>query len=407
MMSPSFSQTKPSDVEELKKKAPKVFIDCHRCDIDYIRTEITFVNYVWDRKDADVHVLITTQRTGGGGIEYTMAFIGQKDYADIQNTLKYVSSRTDTDDEIRRGLVHVLKMGLVPYAARTPIADSISVAFKEEVRPTSVEDKWNFWVFSISLHSFLNGEKTFNSLSISGNIAANRVTPESKIRLGLSANYRERNFEIDDQTVTDTSDSQNFSGLYVKSINDHWSAGAWLDVYSSTYRNIRFSILPTPAIEYNLFHYYESTRRQLRFLYRLGYNYARYREETIYNKISEHLFKESLSVTLELKEPWGTVATTLTGSHYFHDFSKYRLEFFCDLSLRLFKGLFLNVFGSYSRIHDQLSLPKGGATYEEILLRRKELATSYDYFASIGLNYSFGSVFSNVVNPRFGHRRLR
>jgi len=55
------------DIEELKKSAPKVFIDCDHCDIDYIRTEITFVNYVWDRQEADVHILITTQDTGGGG----------------------------------------------------------------------------------------------------------------------------------------------------------------------------------------------------------------------------------------------------------------------------------------------------------------------------------------------------
>jgi hypothetical protein len=34
------------DIETLKKSAPKVFIDCGMCDIEYIKTEITFVNYV-------------------------------------------------------------------------------------------------------------------------------------------------------------------------------------------------------------------------------------------------------------------------------------------------------------------------------------------------------------------------
>ena len=57
-------QSGQADIEALKKTAPKVFIDCGSCDIEYIKTEITFVNYVRDRKEADVHVLITTQGTG-------------------------------------------------------------------------------------------------------------------------------------------------------------------------------------------------------------------------------------------------------------------------------------------------------------------------------------------------------
>ena len=39
------------NVEELKKQAPKVYIDCRRCDMNYIKTEIPFVNYVRDRKE--------------------------------------------------------------------------------------------------------------------------------------------------------------------------------------------------------------------------------------------------------------------------------------------------------------------------------------------------------------------
>lgn len=53
-------------------------------------------------------------------------------------------------------------------------------------------------------------------------------------------------------------------------------------------------------------------------------------------------------------------------------------------------------------IHDQLSLPKGTATLEQVLLRRTMLETNYSYYFSIGLSYAFGSIYSNVVNPRFG-----
>jgi len=390
------------NLEELKEKAPRVFIDCRRCDINYIKTEITFVNYVRDRKEADVHVLITTQRTGSGGTEHTIAFIGLRDYADIQNTLTYTSNQTDTADDVRRGLVRVLKMGLVQYAAKTPIADRISVSFKDKVKPTSVKDKWNFWVFSISLNGSLDKETSESNTSIRGNFSVNRVTPDLKIRMGVNGYFREDKYETDEGMYTSSSESESFTGLIAKSINDHWSVGAWLSLSSSTYSNIKFSISPSPAIEYNLFPYSESTRRQLRFLYKIGYIYSRYREVTVYEKTSENLFAESLSVTLELKEPWGTATASLQGSHYFHDFSKNKIEISGELSVRLFKGFSLNIESSYERIHDQLSLPLGGATWEEILLRRKELAKDYEFEISMGFSFTFGSIYSNVVNPRFG-----
>jgi hypothetical protein len=35
--------------------------------------------------------------------------------------------------------------------------------------------------------------------------------------------------------------------------------------------------------------------------------------------------------------------------------------------------------------------------------RRQQLATRYSYFTSFGLTYTFGSIYNNVVNPRFGN----
>lgn len=67
----------------------------------------------------------------------------------------------------------------------------------------------------------------------------------------------------------------------------------------------------------------------------------------------------------------------------------------------------MTVRGRFERIHDQLSLPSGGASLDEVLLRIKELETSYDYSFSLGFRYTFGSVYSNVVNPRFGRIRSR
>ena len=66
----------PARAQEPPSKPPaaapvRVFIDCQSvsCDYEYFRTEIAFVDHVRDRKDADVHVLITGQTTGSGGQE--------------------------------------------------------------------------------------------------------------------------------------------------------------------------------------------------------------------------------------------------------------------------------------------------------------------------------------------------
>jgi hypothetical protein len=72
------------------------------------------------------------------------------------------------------------------------------------------------------------------------------------------------------------------------------------------------------------------------------------------------------------------------------------------MDLRLREGLSLTLAGNFSWIRDQITLPRRGATAEEILLRQRQLATNYSYWISVGLTYTFGAIYNNVVNPRFG-----
>lgn len=400
---PSDPAQQASNIAELKQKAPKVFIDCEHCDIDYVRTEIPFVNYVRDRKEADVHVLITTQSTGSGGTEYTLTFIGQGPFAGTDNKLVYASNTTDTEEEVRRGYVAVLKMGLVSYTARTPIRDLLSVEFREKVKPTDVVDLWKFWVFSLSAGGDVELESQRSETTFEVDLSANKVTPDIKLRLGLWARFDRESYDYQDKTITGRRENGSVSGLFVKSLGEHWSAGVFVDAESSTYENIDFSLRATPALEYDLFPYSESTRRQLRFMYRIGPQFARYHEETIFGKMRETLLGQSLSATVEIKETWGSLSASLVGSHLFKDFNKNRLELMTELSFRIFKGLEFNIDGSFERIRDQLALPKGDATLEEILLQQKELRTDYNFNFDVRLSYTFGSIFSNVVNPRFGN----
>jgi hypothetical protein len=390
------------DTDALKKTAPKVFIDGDYVDQNYIKTEIVFVNYVRDPKEAQIHILISTLSTGSGGIEYTMTFSGQNEFKGMDDIQKFASNRTQTSDEIRQGIVRVLKMGLMRYVAKTPIGEKVGIVFKEQVKPTAVVDKWNFWVFSLSARTSLNGQKSMKSNHLSGSFSANRTTPEWKIRTSLNISGSKDEFTYEDYSISSSTKSKSFSGMAVKSLGEHWSVGGYVSASSSTYSNLKFSLTAAPAIEYDFFPYSQSTRRQLTLLYRLNIIPTKYNAETIYNKTSETLMNESLSLTLSLKEKWGSSSVSVEGAHYFHDFSKNHLNVYGSVSLRILKGLTFDVFGSYSMIHDQLSLPKGTASLEQVLLRRTMLETSYSYYFSIGLSYTFGSIYSNVVNPRFG-----
>jgi len=385
-----------------KSDAPLVYIDCEWCDMDFIKTEIPFVNYVIDRTDADIYILITTQVTAGGGMEWTINFIGQHNYQNMNDTLIFTSNRLDTEDLIRRGIVRRLKLGLARYLAKTSLADDITISLVKQPVPKVTADRWNNWVFTIDIRSYLNGEQSKNFNSIYSSFSANRTTKDWKTNLSAYYNYHKSSFKMDDTIISSDSKSYGLSGAISKGINDHWSIGNWVAGYSSTYNNKKIGFTIWPSVEYNIFPYSQSTSKEFRTSYRAGYAYHQYYEETIYDKLEEILFYEAMSVTLDTKQRWGSISTTLEGFHYFHDFSKNRLSLFSNLSLPIVRGLSLSLFGQIRMLHDQISLRKKGLTPEEVLLQIKQQATQYDYFISIGLSYSFGSLFSNVVNPRFG-----
>ncbi len=331
-----------------------------------------------------------------------MTFIGQNDCRDLSDIQKYFSSKTDTDDDVRRGLVKALKLGLMSYVGRTPISRRIAVDYSRPDAAGPGRDRWHSWVFSLSGSGYFSGEETYMRRMVDASFSANRVTPASKLRLGLSLDNSKMRYEIDDEVITGTRSSWDGSGLFVKSLGEHWSAGVFFEARSSLYSNIDLGVTAAPAVEYNFYPYSQSTRRQLRVLYTLALNPVKYREATVFGKTRETLFKESLAATLDLREKWGTVSVSAEGSHYFHDFSKNRLDLFGIVNLRLYKGLSVFVLGSYSWIHNQLSLLGREPTFEEQLLRLRELPMNSNYFVSFGFQFTFGSIFTNVINPRFG-----
>ena len=392
----------PTQEDTLRQNALKIFLDCPMCDEDYIRQNVLFINYVRDRKEAQVHVMVTSQRTGSGGRAYTFHFFGQKEFAGMNDTLVYASSTNDTKDMIRKGQVETLKIGLMRYVARTPIAKNIRIQFNKPAHEKVVEDKWKSWVFDLRMSGFLNGQKSRNSQYLYGSVVARKVTPKWKYNFLANYNISEDKITTGDGVIHSSLKSKSIYGLMVKSISDHWSVGGHSSLSSSSFSNYKFHFSTYPGIEYDIFPYSESTRKQLRVLYTLGYSYNAYVDTTIYNKTKESLFGHSLDIAFEVTQKWGSIETSLNWSNYFHDWSKNNLSVDGYMNIRLFKGFSVNFGGSVSMIHDQINLVKGGASTEEILLYRKELETSYRFYANFGITYTFGSIYNNVVNPRFG-----
>lgn len=403
------SQDQPDSLKRMQTDVLNTFIDTpdYFLDFDFLRTEITFVNYVRDRADADVHILITTQRTGGGGSEFTVAFIGLKKFEGNNNTLKYISQQTDTEDDIRRGLVRAIKLGLIQYVAHTAAGDRLEINYKapEEAKaePQQVIDPWNYWTFRTSVRGYFNGEKSYKSNNISSSFNASRVTENWKIAIELDGSYQENRYDYGEAiTYNDIRRNYSFESEVVKSLGNHWSLGVSGEAYSSTYSNTDLAIGVSPGVEYSIFPYSESTRRFLTFLYRLRARHVRYTEETIYLKMEQSLFSQNLSISYDIKQPWGSIYTSVVGAELLNDWKKYHIFLYNSLSIRIFKGLSINIFGTLSFLRDQISLPRAGATIEEVLLRQRQLETSYNYWASVGLSYTFGSIYNNIVNPRFG-----
>jgi hypothetical protein len=384
----------------------RVFLDCNDCYQDYLRSELEFIDYVRDRTEADVHVLITTSETGSGGREYSVSFIGLGSFQGMDQALKTVSASSDTDDTIRRQLATTLRIGLLPYLARRGVPQGLEVDVKlgtEQARPAVAGDRWNNWVFSLQGQAGFDGEESSREVNLGASVSADRITPDWKITLGGEFEHETEEFDLDeDEPVKVERRERDFRWLVVKALGDHWSAGASGEIESSTFDNTRVGIEAAPAIEYNVFPYSMYNRRQLRAQYGIGVRHSDYYEETLFGRLQETRPVHELSLTFDQREQWGSLEARVEWSQYLHDLEKSRLESDAEIAVRVARGLSVSAQVNASRIRDQLSLPRRGATPEEILLRLRQLRSGYEYNVSLNLTYTFGSIFSSIVNPRFG-----
>lgn len=336
-----------------------------------------------------------------------MQFTGRENFSGVNDTLSFVRQATATDDEGRQQMVQTLKLGLVKYLARTEQGKNLQITFKEEegAKAAGTEgpqiDPWNLWVFNARLNGYLNGDKNYFSNSFSTGFSASRITEKLKTTTSVSYSVNKNRYGEGEDAIEFSNENYRGNNTTVWSIGDHWSAGGYFEVQRSDFSNYSSSWTLSPAIEYNFFPYAESNNNYVGLMYKIGPSYFDYIEETIFLETEELRFRQNLSLDVSLNKKWGQISGSASYGHYFHDVSKNRLTFSGYADLRLYKGLSLNFSGFYALQRDQLNIAKGDITNEDLLTRRRQLDSNYSFYTSFGIRYRFGSIFNNVVNPRF------
>ena len=394
---------------QMSGEVPGVYLDCQtrrHCDTDHFRTEIQFVNWVWDQANADVHIVFTATSGSAGGWRYTMDFIGRGDLVGMDDQLTYTSHGTDVDDDVVQGLEQTIRLGLMRYAVELGQASQFDIQHVAEAAvpddAETVSDPWNMWTFRAGLSGNVDIRETRSRTRVNPRLDADRVTEDWKVSLTLWAMRTRERIELGSgREIRNDTDLWRASGLIVRSLSDRMSIGVTAGGSNSVQNNQRVSARLRPAVEWNYFPYAQASRRQFLVHYSAGGEYMDYYEATIFEKDRELVPMHHLGVAYRARETWGNAGASLSANQYLHDPGLYAFGIDGELDVRIARGLELSISAGATRVQDQLYIPAGDISDEDILLGRQALPSGFRYQASIGFNYRWGSPFANVVNPRF------
>lgn len=403
----------------IRNGALRVYLECatRSCDSRHFRTEITYVNWVRDLQDSEVHIIMTGQSTGSGA-EVLMDFIGREGMEGIDDHLSYSYSNTDASIARLDGITGVLAIGLARYAVlggqEGPFAVVVPEAYERvpDLPPGlqgDVEDPWNYWVFRIGGDVDYEKEDLDEERQASANFSANRTTELWKISLSGRGTFSLREGQYSDGTgFEDQREEGSVNGRVFYSLSDVWSIGLETGVSTSTRNNQDLAGQIGGGLEYSFFPYEDWTRRRMTLQGLVYARYFDYEVETQFKKMKETVWEGSLRWGLGFRQPWGTANLNATAEAFLHDpMDLYRLSFGGRLSYRIMRGLNWNIDGNISKIRDQIYIPLEDLTPEDILLGRRQLPTNSRFEISTGLSFTFGSIFNNVVNNRFNGGRGR
>ena len=379
----------------------KVFLSCN-CDDSYIKQNTLLLDYVRDRTLSDIEVFVFDISNASSGRNFTFEYKGKNDFQNKENKISTNITQNLTFNEAREVLLKTYKMGMVHFLQNTVFQNQVDVSFNDQMDvPQEMSfDQWKNWVFEISGSFNFENEESINEEEYNVGFDIDRVTEMWRVRSYFRQRRAVKFFSGDEENFTSERNSTYFSGSLVKSISDHFSTGIFGSYQKDTFRNYKSFFNFSPALEYNFIPYNEVLTREITLAYKLGYNFYEYLEETLYGFLDQKMFNQSLTLNLRFREKWGSIYSYMVASQFLDQPDQNRLTLNNNINLRIVRGLSLRISGSFQLIRDQINLPKGEASIEDLLLRQRQISTNYQNRISMGLSYTFGSIFNNIVNTR-------
>ena len=391
-----FSFTSISFSQENKVKA---YLDCERCDENFIKQETSFLEYVRDQDLADLVILIRDIWNPSGGRSYEIEIDGNKEYKDLASSTTVFGYSSDTSSSLRDKLVNKLKLALVPFLDKAEYDLNVKIDTNFEDIKT-IDDKWNNWVFELSGTYESDKEESRKTNRYEIQFEIDKVTEDWRIGIDLERDERNRKFYSDDNVYLSNRKTTSLRGRVVRSISDHFSAGVFFGAFQNTYENIDFNRYIAPAIEYSFFPYEDVLSKEITLAYRIGTGKRNYIEKTIYGYENQTLTSQTLTLNIRYRQKWGNISSYIDGTQFFNDGTKKRFSLRSDLDIRIFEGLAVRFSGNVSLIREQYSLAAGSTSVEDLLLQQRRIASDYETNFSIGLSYTFGSIYNSIINTR-------
>lgn len=390
------------------QEKPKLFINCQeaRCFETFLMTELTYFTFARDQALADIQIFITDQGNAGGGRNYQINFMGQNNYDSTNYYLEFETRQDDTEAIARTKVLNKVNQGILLFLAKTNSFEDVQVSYPkgqpiEQNQKVLDEDPWNGWIFGLDASGVVSGESNKQRTRLAGSLRGGRTTYNSKFSFYSYYNQNSNSVTVNNVEETVKVDSYGFNSIFVTSFSKKWSIGGFVKSYHSVYSNIDLSSSIAPAIEYSIFPIENFNKEQFRWIYQAGYRRLDYIETTIFDLDLETRPYHQLTSILGYTKPWGNFSAELNGYQYLDNVDQYRVSLEVDFRWRIGRGISLRFDGSVAQIKNQISLARANISSEELLLGGQQLPTTFDYYTSFGLNYTFGSSNGSIVNPRF------
>ena len=377
----------------------KVYLDCN-CDENYLKQNTSFLEYVRDQDLADVEIFILDVYTPTGTRSFEIRADGNGIYKEISTRTKSVGYSNDTSSTLRDKLLNKVKLALVPFLDMGGYDLNVDVQSNLEDF-TFNNDKWKNWVFELSGSYNNDKEESRKTNRYEIEFEIDKLTPEWRIGIDFSRSESNRNFFSDDNVYTSNRKTTSLRARVVKSISNHFSIGAFVGGFQNTYENVDFQRYIMPAIEYSLFSYEDVLSKEVTLAYRIGTGKRNYIEKTIYGYTEQVVYPHGLTLNVKFRKKWGNISSYIRGDQFLNDGTKKRLSLRSSLDIRVFEGLAVRFSSNINLIRDQYNLAATStSTIEDLLLQQRQIATDYKTSFSIGLSYTFGSIYNSVINTR-------